>query len=132
MKAYAILRRRLDRLEVQRKQRRVPRTVAHIFGNDPETIIGFLGDAGGARIHVWRAGGEAVSACLARAWREIASSSLFALYPAPAVALPPVAPLAPVAAPVAAPKSLAGIGRTATREELIRMGAIAIPPERLV
>jgi hypothetical protein len=135
VRLHATLRRRLDRLEGQHKQRRVPRTVAHIYGKERESVIGFQGEKAGTLVQVWRAAGEAVNACEARAWELVSSASLFALHGPeiePDSTVPAPAPIAsPEPAPVD-PWPLAGIGVRATEERLWAMGALPVPPERLI
>lgn len=129
------LRERIARLERQRDRRPFPRVIFGIYDKEDADIIGFAGDRAGTRIDVMRLAGEPLEACEARAWELVGSPSLFTLYsPASArqssVAAPAHAP-APEPAPVD-PFALAGVGKRASRQQLIQMGVIPVPPERLV
>jgi hypothetical protein len=106
-----------------------------IFDRLPDEVIGYVGERDGKRITIKRQPGEGLDALQDRAWALVTSRSVFALY-VPATA-PQCEDLAPPSAwvPEAAPadhRALAGIGRRATRDELIRMGAIHVHPERPV
>ena len=97
---------------------------------NPGAVIGIEG--GGVR--VMRAASEPLEALQTRAAAQIPARILKTLYaapeasqsdvPAPALVAPPPAPFDPWAR--------AGIGREASRAELERMGAIPVPPERLI
>ena len=80
-----------------------------------------------------RAAGEPPGQLQARAATLTGARFLRTLYAAPAASAAPVPapPPVPEAVPVD-PWALAGIGRRATRQELIEMGALAVPQERLV
>lgn len=129
------LKERIARLERQRDRRPFPRVIFGIYDKEDTNIIGFAGERAGNRIDVMRVAGEPLAACEARAWELVGSPSLFALYsPASArqsdVPAPAHAP-APEPAPID-PFALAGIGKRASRQQLIEMGAIPVPPERLI
>jgi len=127
------LKERVARLERQHDRRPFPRVIFGIYDKEDAGVIGFAGDRAGSRIDVMRLAREPLAACEARAWELVGSLSLFTLYgPASAhshMASAHAPPLEP--APVD-PSALAGIGRKANREELVRMGVIPMPPERLV
>lgn len=126
---------RLRRLERRQDRRPFPRVIFRIFDTPTESIIGYEGERDGTRLTILRQPGEALETLQARAWELVGSPFLFTLYGPTSVRqsdapAPPDAP-APEPAPVDL-FALAGIGRRASRDELIRMGAISVPPERLV
>lgn len=95
----------------------------------PGEVIGVQG----LGVAVMRAAGEPLGELQARAATLTGARILKTLYAAPVGKIEPAPAPAPVpeAVPVD-PWALAGIGRRATRQELIEMGALAVPPERLV
>lgn len=125
------LRTRVKRLE-KRLGRRKP-LPAIITGIYPEEMPGEVIGIEGLGVAVMRAAGEPLGQLQARAATLTGARILKTLYAAPAASAAPAPAPAPVpeAAPVD-PWALAGIGRQATRQELIEMGALAVPPERLV
>lgn len=133
MNRHSGLLNRLRRLEARRKTRRaMPVIIMGIYSEEqPGPVIGIEG--GGVRVR--RKEGEPIEALRARAAAEIPARFATMLYGAPTArqsAVPaPAATPAPQPAPVN-PWALAGVGRQATQEELVRMGAIPVPPERLV
>lgn len=78
--------------------------------------------------------GEALAALQRRVADATPARMIRTLYGAPRTAperhSEPARHLTSAAAPVSPPEGVPGIGRIATREELIRLGAIAVPPER--
>lgn len=125
------LRTRVKRLEKRLGRRKpLPTIVTGIYPEEqPGEVIGMEG----AGIAVMRAAGEPLGQLQARAATLTGARFLKTLYAAPAVKIEPFAASAPPpeAVPVD-PWSLAGIGRRASRQELIEMGVIAVPPERIV
>lgn len=123
---------RIARLEQQRNRLFAPRLILKLHGKSDDEVIGFKTASG---LVAMRTPGEALDALQARAWELGASVVLETLYrpenrPSVDVAEPSAPPVPP--AEPEDPFALAGIGREATREELIRMGAIRVPPERLI
>lgn len=129
------LRTRLERLERQRNRRPFPRVIFGIFDKEPDEVIGYEGSSGGTSMTILRQPGEALETLRARAWQLVSAPTLFTLYGAfPArQSISPPPPHAPAPPPAPGdPWALAGIGREASREELTRMGAVPVPPERLI
>lgn len=122
------VKRRLKRLG---NRKPLPTIITGIYPEEqPGEVIGMEG----LGVAVMRAAGEPTAALAARAAALTGARVLKTLYAAPLPKFEPVpapAPRPAEAVPVD-PWALAGIGRQATRQELIEMGAIAIPPERLV
>lgn len=119
--------RRLKRLG---NRKPLPTIVTGIYSEEqPGEVIGMEG----AGIAVMRAAGEPLGQLQARAATLTGARILKTLYAPPAVKIEPTPDPAPVPSAVPVdPWALAGIGRQATRQELIEMGALAIPPERIV
>jgi hypothetical protein len=136
------LKERIERLEQRFERCSTPRL---FFKRCDEEQAGEITGVMAGNLHVLRVEGESEIELLARA-RELAPDvpMLFATYAEKGRYAPPErdeeaedspdapdAEIAPATLPVD-PFTLAGIGRAATREELERMGAIHIPPERLI
>lgn len=123
------LKSRLAKLEQVKVRRFAPRLVYKIYGRDDRSLIGFETSEG---IAVMRSALEPLEALKERAWELTSGVTLSALYaPVTAPETDNTEPLALPSLPEPSdPYALAGIGREATREELIRMGAIRIPQER--
>ena len=125
------LRTRVKRLEKRLGRRKpLPTIVTGIYPEEqPGEVIGIEG----LGVTVMRAAGEPIGQLHARAATLTGARILKTLYAAPAVKIEPVPTPAPVPSAVPVdPWALAGIGRQATRQELIEMGALAVPPERIV
>lgn len=125
------LRTRVKRLEKRLGRRKpLPTIVTGIYAEEmPGEVIGLEG----LGVAVMRAVGEPLGQLQARAATLTGARILKTLYAAPAVKIEPVPAPAPVPSAVPVdPWALAGIGRQATRQELIEMGALAVPPERLI
>lgn len=126
------LRTRLARLELRASRRKpLPVIVAAIHSDEaPGEVLGMEG----LGVAVMRAAGEPTAALAARAATLTGARILKTLYgPSPAKIEPVApAPARPAEASPVDPWALAGIGRRATRQELIEMGALAVPPERIV
>jgi hypothetical protein len=108
----------------------LPRITLALYGRTADEIIGYRA----GKLVAMRTPGEPLAELQDRAWALGSAFMLEALYrpenrPS-AVAVPSALP--PVPAEQADPFALAGIGRRASREELERMGAIPVPPERLI
>lgn len=129
------LKARIARLERQRHRRPFPRVIFAILDKQPEDVIGYEGDRTETRLTILRQPGEPLEALQARASELVGSPHLFTLYaPSPARQSGNLAP-APTATPEPAlvdPWALSGMGREASRDELIQMGVIPVPSERLV
>ncbi len=126
---------RLARLEKRLTTRRPLRRI--VFGIYPDEPQGELEGMEGGGVRVMRAAGEALDAFRTRALAEIPSRivvSLLGPSPAPAAAppAPRTAPTMWAPQPGPDPFALAGIGRRASRAELEQMGALWVPPERLI
>ena len=124
------LKSRLARLEQRTVHRPPPRIVFHVHGRTDGELRGFQTSEG---VVVMRMPGEALSALKGRAWSLTSGLALTALY-AP-LAAPETGPAEPIAAPATEPwpaEPVPGIGRVASRAELIKAGAIPVPPERLI
>lgn len=128
------LKARLARLEQRKFGRRLPRIIYSIHGRDEVELIGYrIGN-----VTVMRAPGEPLGELQARAWGLGAGHALEALYrpenrPSAVLAepwTPPPTPAEPEPDPYAVGQP--GIGAIASREMLERMGAIPVPPERLI
>ena len=136
MRLNVTLRRRVERAEKRNLHRKpLPTIIAAIHEAEmPGDVIGLEGNA----VTVMRADLEPLDAFQARAATLIPSRFLKALYAAPSAARSDeTAPdaITSAKAPEAAPWPVlgdAGVGAIAGRDQLIRMGAIAIPPERFV
>lgn len=120
------VKRRLKRLG---NRKHLPTIVTGVYDNPGAEVIGLEGNG----VAVIRAGQqESLGALASRCATLTGARVLKSLY---APSLPKIEPVAPAparpaeASPVD-PWALAGIGRKATRDELIRMGAIAVPVER--
>ena len=125
------LKARIERLERRKTRRPFPRLILAIYGQSLESIIGYRNRG----VVAMRAPGEPLDALEARAWELGSAFILEALYrpenrPSAAVAAKVSDP--PMLAERADPFALAGIGRKATAEELLAMGAVRVPPERLI
>ena len=127
------LRTRVKRLEKRLGRRRPLSTI--ITGIYPEEqpgpIIGIAGDGKRVRLKA----GETLRELKARAVAELPGRFLQVLYAATAAserASEPSPAPTPADAPEAAPRPVPGVGRVASRDELIRAGAIPVPPERIV
>lgn len=125
------LRTRVKRLEKRLGRRKpLPTIVTGIY---PEEMPGEVIGVQGLGVAVMRAAGEPLGELQARAATLTGARILKTLYAPPAVKSEPVAaPVRPSEAAPADPWALAGIGRQATRQELVQMGALAVPPERLI
>lgn len=131
---------RLDKLESKRRTgTRFRRVIYGVFGASVEDAIGF--QAG--NVHYMRADGESAHDAAQRAF-ESGSRVIGVILPllGSGGAQEGVEALEPSQSPTDAPDAcgaaprdpfaLTGIGRRASRAELVRMGVIANPPERLV
>lgn len=131
MARRAGLRARLARLEKRLGRRKpMPTIVTGIYDTSGAEVIGLEGNG----VAVMRAGPlESPGALASRCATLTGARVLKTLYAPSLPKSEPVAAPAPVpeAAPVD-PWALAGIGRKADRATLERMGAIAVPPERIV
>ncbi|MEJ7776454.1 MAG: hypothetical protein WKF52_03505 [Sphingomicrobium sp.] len=141
----ATLKARIERLEKRTSARRVRRMTFGLFDRDESNIIGVEADVvGSSRPYVMRQPDEATSALIERAYNVTGALSLRIVY---AQARQPrqeredrrsathAAPDTLTASDglPSDPYALAGIGRAASKDELIRMGAIPLPcPERLI
>lgn len=128
---YSGLRTRVKRAEKRLgRHKPLPTIVTRVYPEEqPGEVIGMEG----AGIAVMRGAGEPLGQLQVRAATLTGARILRTLYAAPAVKSEPVR--APAPPPEAVPVdawALAGIGRQATRQELIEMGALAVPPERLI
>ena len=131
MPKRAALRTRIERLERRKTRRPFPRLILAIYGQPPESVIGYRNRG----VVAMRTPGEPLDALEARAWELGSAFILEALYrpenrPSAAVTAMASDPLMP--AERGDPFALAGIGREATAEELLAMGAVRLPPERLI
>lgn len=125
------LRTRLARLERQRVRRPFPRRVFGIYDKEDADVIGVEAEG----VTVIRLASEPLVDLHARAFAMTGALVLFTLYVAARAATErddgPSGYRTPTPAPRDAPR--AGIGRMATVDELVNMGAIPVPtPERLV
>ncbi len=132
---------RLARLERQSMARRLPRIIAHIYEMDPNTIVGFRGGGTLGDNHCDRAIGESVNDCATRAFIQCNATFIAARYASqdapeddspPSPGNGPSEAASPSVGIPANPYTLAGIGRRASRAELERMGALSVPPERII
>lgn len=124
------LRARIERLEARKIAKRFPRIVLHVGDREEADLIGYRLQSG---LSVMRAPEEALEALRARCWSLEPSLTLAALYrPATAPQTDLAEPSAPLPAAEPWVEPVAGVGRRATRAELERMAAIAVPPERWV
>lgn len=129
------IRTRLARLEKRLFARRpFPAVFMAVYPDaNPAPLLGYEGNG----MRVMGEPGEPLGELQARAATLTGARFLCALYgpemaaPAP-VATPRTPPAMWKPAPGPDPWALAGIGRKASRAELERMGAIAVPPERLI
>lgn len=130
MRRRAGLLTRLERVERRKRAKRFPRIVLHVGEREEAEIIGY--QAG--NVTLLRNGPiEPLGELQARAWGLGSTAALFALY------VRPTAPESKVAEPIAAPPAaepwvepVPGVGRRASRDELIKAGGIPVPPERLI
>lgn len=133
------LKARIGRLEREQRIRPMPRIVLSLRAADEADIIGYEGNG----VVVLR-GDESAEACCHRAF-VITGAVILATKYSPEghrraeerewealPTLPASKPPIESDAPEIDPWELAGIGREATRDELMRMGAIRLPPERLI
>ena len=131
----AALKSRLVRLELKSQARRLPRVIAYIYDMKPSEIVGFRGGGTFGENQCDRASGEAVNDLASRSFDLVGSTFLAAVYARhsaggeDSTASP--SPTAPSASD-RAPADLGGIGRRASRAELERMGALPVPPERII
>jgi len=124
------LKSRLAKLEYQTVHRVPPRIIFHVHGRTDDELRGFQTSEG---VMVMRMPEEALDALEGRAWGLTNGLTLAALY-AP-LATPETELAEPSAAPLAehwSVESVPGIGRVASRAELIKAGAIPAPPERMI
>ena len=125
------LKARIERLERRKTRRPFPRLILAIYGQTLESIIGYRNRG----VVAMRAPGEPLDALEARAWALGSAFILEALYRPenrPSADDGEPVPFAPWPAEPDDPFALAGVGRMASLEELIRAGAIRVPPERLI
>ena len=133
------LKARIERLERRKTRRPFPRLILAIYGQPLESIIGYRNRC----VVAMRTPGEPLDALEARAWTLGSAFIIEALYrPSSAVgrddsdfgaitaADAPAEPSGPEIDEYAVGQP--GIGAVADREALIRMGAIRVPPERLI
>ncbi len=121
------VKRRLKRLG---NRKPLPTIVMGIYDNSGAEVIGLQGNG----VAVMRAGPQEPLGTLASRCATLTGARVLkTLY---ARSLPKIEPVAaPAPAPEAVPVdpwALSGIGRQATRQELIEMGALSVPPERIV
>lgn len=129
------IRTRLARLEKRLAKRRpFPAVFMSVYPDaNPGPLLGYEGNG----VRVMAEPGEALGELQARAATATGARFLCALYgPETAAPAPVAAPRTPPAMwkpePGPDPFALAGIGRRASRAELERMGALWVPPERLI
>lgn len=131
MRLNVTLRRRVERVEKRQRERTpLPTIIMGIYAEEqPGPILGIEGNGKLLRVEAGQSLAELkriAAATLPGRFLRIAYGAAGA---APELAGEPSAP-APINAPVAAPRAVPGVGRMASREELIRMGAVPVPPER--
>lgn len=122
---------RVRRLENQRDRRPFPKRVYGIFDKEDADVIGVEAEG----VTVLRQPGQLVADLHAHAFAMTGALCLFSLYARQSATERDEGPSGyptPAPAPERAPRAVAGVGRVASREELIRMGAIAVTPEWLV
>lgn len=125
------IRTRLARLERQRERRPFPRRVFGIYDKEDADVIGVEAEG----VTVLRQPGEPLADLHGRAFALSGALCLFSLYARQSATERDNGPSGyrtPAAVPENASRAVAGVGRVASREELVRMGAIPISPERLV
>lgn len=129
------LRTRLERLERRVVRRSFPRVVSGLYGNVDADVIG--AEANG--VTVLRQPGEPVSDLHCRAFAMTGALCLVSLTvvarAAPEQDDTPSCHLTTAPAPegtTSAVNGVPGIGRIASRAELEKMGAIAVPPARFI
>ena len=109
------------------------RIVSHIFDQPDESVIGVFSDRGRERVTVLRLSpDEPLEALEARAFNIVGGTHLARLYRSAERAEPALDPSFAANVPARASMGEPGIGRIATRAELEHIGAIAIPPERII
>ena len=125
---------RLARLERQTQERRWPKVCSGVYDSEAD-LIG-IGD--GASNHLERQPGESLEQLSARAFATFGNvKNLAALYAPRLAPEPPQRDLSkmPMPTPETAPRpfvGIPGVGRIASLAELQQMGAIVVPPERLI
>lgn len=125
------LRTRLARLERRKKVRAFPRVVFGIYDHADADITGVEADG----VTVPRLSGETISELHRRAFVMTGALNAASLYSTARAASerksePPTYPTR-TDQPERTPRAVPGVGREASRDELIRMGVIAVPAERL-
>lgn len=121
------VKRRLKRLG---NRKPLPVIITGIYDNPGAEVIGLQGNG----VAVMRAGPQEPLGTLASRCATLTGACILkTLYAAPAVKIERVAaPAPPPEAVPVDPWALAGIGVRATRQQMIEMGALAVPPERIV
>lgn len=129
------MRRRVEAVEKRQRHRKpLPTIITGIYPEEqPGTITGIEGD-GGTRVRLKV--GETMDQLQRRAVATLPGRFLQVLYAATAAPERPSELLryrTPSDSPIVRPwPAVAGIGRVASRDELIRMGAVGFPVERLI
>lgn len=136
MRQRAALRDRIERLEQRRKVRPFPRITLGIHGRTEAEAIGCEAFLGHAAIHFVRLPDEPLPALIERAYATTGALSVRLAYTArhsaaERVSEPSAYPSGPETSD-GTPEAVPGVGKAASRAELIRMAAIPIPPERWV
>ena len=126
----ASLRARIEKLERKTQARRWPQVCAGIYDCSDEDLIGVEGWLDGISIQIARLPGETLQDLAARAFTSGTVLNLAAIYAPRLAPGPPQRDLnqMPMPIPETAPGPNVGIPGV----ELQQMGAIAVPPERLI
>ena len=133
----ASLRARIEKLERKTQTRRWPQVCAAIYDIEDDYLLGVEGWLDGVSIQIARLPGETLQDLAARAFTSGTVLNLAAIYAPRLAPEPPQRDLnqMPMPTPETAPRPIVGIpgvGRIASLAELQQMGAIAVPPERLI
>lgn len=137
MRLNVTLRRRVERAERRRRERKpLPTIIMGIYPEEqPGPILGIEGEGELLRLEA----GQSIAELKRIAAATLSGRFLRIAYGAARAAPEGASEPSPALAPTNAPKGVpwpsvgdAGVGAIADRDRLIRMGAIAVPPERIV